>query len=226
MCAGLFVNLCIGGGIVIRSSEEDGSSLTVEEVEGVLSVEGEEEVVAAVVAVEEEEEEEEVVAAVVAVEEEAVVVVEEEEEGTVLVMAKSPVRRRRRLLQAFIARTCFLLLFGIFKNFGKNFGKKNFGKKNHSPGNLFTTAKATKMRRARSFYTLFRKTGLKPVLTGSMTDLQVKGGEFCRVLEGGGGGYPPLLIGLATGSQVFASWLTRADLDSLFTGVHHLAYTC
>ena len=51
MCAGLFVNLCIGGGIVIRSSEEDGSSLTVEEVEGVLSVEGEEEVVAAVVAV-------------------------------------------------------------------------------------------------------------------------------------------------------------------------------
>ena len=137
----------------------------------------------------EEEEEEEVVAAVVAVEEEAVVVVEEEEEGTVLVMTKSPVRRRRRLLQAFIARTCFLLLLGIFKNFGKNFGKK-LCKKNHSPGTLFTTAKATKMRRARSFYTLFRKTGLKPVLTGSMTDLQVKGGEFCRVLEGGGGGIP------------------------------------
>ena len=90
-----------------------------EEVEGVVSVEGEEEAVTAVVAVEEEEEEE-VVAAVVAVEEEeAVVVVEEEEEGTVLVMTKSPVRRRRRLLQAFIARTCFLLLFGIFKNFGK-----------------------------------------------------------------------------------------------------------
>ena len=99
-----------------------------EEVEGVLSVEGEEEAVTAVVAVEEEEEEE-VVAAVVAVEEEAVVVVEEEKEGTVLVMTKSPVRRRRRLLQAFIARTCFLLLLGIFKNFGKNFGKKLWKKK-------------------------------------------------------------------------------------------------
>ena len=60
---------------------------------------------------------------------------------------------------------------------------------------------------------------MKPVLTGSMTDLQVKGGEFCRVLEGGGGGYPPLLIGLAAGLQVFDSWLTRADLDSWFTGV-------
>ena len=43
---------------------------------------------------------------------------------------------------------------------------------------------------------------MKPVLTGSMTDLQVKGGQFCRVLEGGGGGYPPLLIGLAAGLQV------------------------
>ena len=52
-----------------------------------------------------------------------------------------------------------------------------------------------------------------------MSDLQVMGGEFCRVLEGGGGGYPPLLIGLAAGLQVFAIWLTRADLDSWFTGV-------
>ena len=83
MCGGLFTNLCIGGGMIIRSSEEeeeDDSSLAVEEVEGVLSVEGEEEAVAAAVAAEEEEEvvatavvaeeEEEVVAAVAAVEEE------------------------------------------------------------------------------------------------------------------------------------------------------------
>ena len=140
-----------------------------EEVEGVLSVEGEEEAVTAVVAVEEEEEEE----VVVAVEEETVVVVEEEEEGTVLVMTKSPVRRRRRLLQAFIARTCFLLLLGIFKNFGKK---------------------------------TLEKTVWQLVYRCSPAGLHV-------------------LI-LTACLQMFASWLTRADLGSWFTGVRQLAYTC
>ena len=75
----------------IRSSEEDGSSLAVEEVEGVLSVEEEEEeAVAAAVAAEEEEEVVAAVAAVVVVEEEeeevvaAVAAVEEEEEEPAL----------------------------------------------------------------------------------------------------------------------------------------------
>ena len=77
----------------IRSSEEDGSSLAVEEVEGVLSVEEEEEeAVAAAVAAEEEEEVVAAVVAVVAVEEEeeeeevvdAVAAVEEEEEEPAL----------------------------------------------------------------------------------------------------------------------------------------------
>ena len=41
-----------------------------------------------------------------------------------------------------------------------------------------------------------------------------------------GVGVSPLLIGLADGLQVFTTWLTRADLDNLFTGVHHMVYTC
>ena len=41
-----------------------------------------------------------------------------------------------------------------------------------------------------------------------------------------GVGVSPLLIGLADGLQVFATWLTCADLDNWFTGVRHMGYTC
>ena len=105
------------GSLLVLVVEEDGSLLVlVVEEEGVLSA---------------EEEETATVAAVVAV---------EEEEGALLVAAllvftkgssKSSVRRRLLFL-TFIARTDFLLLFGIFEKLWKKLWKKKLWEKQHS----------------------------------------------------------------------------------------------
>ena len=154
--------------MIIRSSEEeeDDSSLAVEEVEGVLSVEGEEEAVAAAVAAEEEEEavatavaaeeEEEVVAAVTAVEEEeeepalgletvelVAAAAVEEEDAVVAVEVwlgtfKSSIRRLlTRLLLCMVL--VYFRLPGMFQL------EKNFVKRNHTYGDLTSTMQATKM---------------------------------------------------------------------------------
>ena len=144
------------------------------------------------------------VAALVAVEEEGAVLVAAlvivEEEGAVLVAMvvdvevslcspNSSLRRLLvlRLLDGKLVEN-FLLLLGMFrKKLWKKLEKKN------TPGALTSTMQATKMRcgeRAPS-YTLVRKTGLKPVLTGSTFNLQVLGGGFLSGVGGRGVGVIP-----------------------------------
>ena len=59
------------------------------------------------------------------------------------------------------------------------------------------------MRRARSFYTLFPENRFETGFDGFNCLLAGDGWEFCRVFEGGGWGYPPLLMGLTAALQVF-----------------------
>ena len=167
---------------MVPVEEEDALAVAAEE-EAALAVPAEEAVVVDVVLVEEEE------GAVVVVD--AVLV--EEEEGAVAaaeVWLGAPKSSTRRLLFGLL--TCMVrgnfLLPGMFsKKLWKNFGKTL----NHTPGALTSTMQATKMLRARS---LVRKTGLKPVLTGTMSDLQVMCGEFLSGVGERGVGGIPLMI--------------------------------
>ena len=69
--------------------------------------------------------------------------------------------------------------------------EKTLGKKITLTEILPRRCKQRKCSERAPFYTLFRKTGLKPVLTGTMSDLQVMGwGVFDACWREGVGGIP------------------------------------
>ena len=158
---------------MVPVEEEDALAVAVEE-EAALAVPVEEEgTVVVLVTVEEE--------GAVVVDVELVAAVEEECAVVAWVAAEvwygAPKSSMRRLLVRLLADMVQgnFLLPGMFS---KKLCKKLWRKTFNTTGALTSTMQATKMQRARSFYTLVRKTGLKPVLTGTMSDFQVTGGVF------------------------------------------------